>query len=147
LRARPDGGVLEEKNEWKRQHGNHRQLRRSIFFGFTYEQWRSQVGCKAPTWITFPVFKRSFFPMKVIVTGPSVVGAMKLQLGIMASCHRFKQQNGIDYTETFSPVIKPATICVILSLDAQFNWSIKQFDISNAFLHGHLLEDVFMVQT
>jgi hypothetical protein len=44
--------------------------------------------------------KDHFFPIKVIVTGPSVVGAMKLQLGIMASCHRFEQQNGIDYTET-----------------------------------------------
>jgi hypothetical protein len=58
----------------------------------------------------------------------------------------FEQQNGIDYTETFSSVIKPATIRGILSLAVQFNWSIRQLDISNAFLHGHLLEDVFMEQ-
>ena len=36
----------------------------------------------------------------------------------------FDQKNGINYTETFSPVIKPATIYVILSLVVQFDWII-----------------------
>jgi hypothetical protein len=58
----------------------------------------------------------------------------------------FDQQCGIDYNETFSPVIKPSTIRIILSLVVQFNWSIRQLDISNAFLHGFLGEEVFMEQ-
>jgi hypothetical protein len=42
----------------------------------------------------------------------------------------FKQQSGIDYIETFSPVIKPATIRLMLALAVHFEWPIHQLDIS-----------------
>ncbi|GKC22008.1 ribonuclease H-like domain-containing protein [Tanacetum coccineum] len=56
------------------------------------------------------------------------------------------QQQGIDCDETFSPVIKPATIQTVLSLAVSRQWPIHQLDVKNAFLHGHLKETVYMHQ-
>lgn len=58
----------------------------------------------------------------------------------------FHQHPGIDFKETFSPVVKPSTIRVILSLAVSRGWDIWQLDIDNAFLNGHLRENVYMQQ-
>jgi histone deacetylase 1/2 len=58
----------------------------------------------------------------------------------------FTQRPGLDYDETFSPVVKPATVWVIFSLSLSQNWPIHQLDVKNAFLHGTLTETVYCVQ-
>ena len=58
----------------------------------------------------------------------------------------FQQTPGVDFFETFSPVIKPCTIRVIFTLAVTYKWDIQQIDINNAFLNGDLQEVVYMTQ-
>jgi hypothetical protein len=53
---------------------------------------------------------------------------------------------GINYDENFSPVVKPATIHVVLTLALSRPWLIHQLDVKNAFLHGTSDERVYCVQ-
>jgi hypothetical protein len=58
----------------------------------------------------------------------------------------FSQCPGIDYDETFSPIIKPSTIRLVLHNVVSSSWPIRQLDIKNAFLNGTLDEVVYCQQ-
>uniref|UniRef100_A0A2N9JA23 Retrovirus-related Pol polyprotein from transposon TNT 1-94 n=1 Tax=Fagus sylvatica TaxID=28930 RepID=A0A2N9JA23_FAGSY len=58
----------------------------------------------------------------------------------------FTQKEGIDYTETFSPVSKKDSLRIILALVAHFDLELQQMDVKTAFLNGDLEEEVYMKQ-
>ena len=58
----------------------------------------------------------------------------------------FRQVQGIDYNETFSPVAMLKSVRINLAIDAYFDYEIWQMDVKTTFLNGNLEEDVYMIQ-
>jgi len=57
----------------------------------------------------------------------------------------FRQVQGIDYDETFSPVAMLKSIRIILAIASYFDYEIWQMDVKTTFLNGNLDEDVYMI--
>jgi histone deacetylase 1/2 len=94
-------------------------------------QHRSDIGCK---W----VFRTKENP-------DGTINKFKARLVAKG----FHQLQGFDFNEIFSPVIKPITIRLILSLAISYKWHLKQLDVNNVFLNGLLedeIDEVYMVQ-
>jgi hypothetical protein len=58
----------------------------------------------------------------------------------------FSQRPGIDFEETFSPVIKHDTLRVVLSFVAAYDMEMSQLDVKTAFLYGELDEEIYLQQ-
>ncbi|KAJ9542162.1 hypothetical protein OSB04_028668 [Centaurea solstitialis] len=58
----------------------------------------------------------------------------------------YRQEEGIDYDETFAPVARLEAIRLFLAFAAHMNFKVYQMDIKNAFLNGKLNEEVYVAQ-
>ena len=58
----------------------------------------------------------------------------------------FTQQEGVDYEETFSPVVRFASIRILLAIVAHMDLELHQMDVKTAFLNGELDEEIYMDQ-
>lgn len=58
----------------------------------------------------------------------------------------FTQRPGIDFTETFAPVVRMDSVRTILALATEYNMEMVHFDIKTAFLYGDIDEELYMAQ-
>lgn len=56
----------------------------------------------------------------------------------------YSQKKGIDYEETFAPVVRYSSIRMLLALAVKYNLDIDQMDVVTAFLQSELNEDIYM---
>ena len=58
----------------------------------------------------------------------------------------YRQRQGIDFEETFSPVAMFKSIRIVLAIATHYDYEIWQMDVKTAFLNGNLSEEVYMTQ-
>ncbi|KAJ4744212.1 Transposon Ty1-GR1 Gag-Pol polyprotein [Rhynchospora pubera] len=87
-----------------------------------------------------PVENKWIFKRKVDMDGNLTIYKARLV------AKGYKQIHGIDYEETFSPVVMFKSIRIMLAIAAFYDYEIWQMDVKTAFLNGNLEEDVYMTQ-
>ena len=105
----------------------------SILQNHTWELVDLPPGCK-------PLGYRWIFKKKMKVDGS--VDKYKARLVIKG----FRQKEGLDYFDTYSPVTRITSIRFVLAIAALRNLEIHQMDVKTAFLNGELEEEIYMEQ-
>ncbi|KAK4387417.1 Retrovirus-related Pol polyprotein from transposon RE1 [Sesamum angolense] len=123
----------------------------------TYSQ-----ACKNPHWVEamekelYALENNETWELTTLPRDKKAIGSkwvFKLKMNPDGSVERYKarlvakgynQIEGVDYFDSFSPVAKTVTVRVLLAVATVKSWPLFQLDVNNAFLHGHLEEDVYM---
>ena len=58
----------------------------------------------------------------------------------------FRQVQGVDCDETFSPVAMLKSVQIMLAIAAFYDYEIWQMDVKTALLNGFLKEELYMMQ-
>ncbi|KAG7592301.1 Integrase catalytic core [Arabidopsis thaliana x Arabidopsis arenosa] len=124
---------------------------RSFAEAMEYEVWKNAMGSEMDALQRNHTWDLEELPPDKKALGSKWVFTIKLRSDGTIERHKARlvvlgnhQKEGIDYTETFCPVAKMTTVRMFLDYAAKKNHEIHQMDVHNAFLHGDLLEEVYM---
>src|SRR5258705_3290213 len=100
---------------------------------------------------TWEVYKRKDLP-----SGRKAINSQwvfKVKLNADGSIERYKarlvvkgylQLPGIDYEETFAPITRYDSLCLVITLAVNLDLVLEQLDIKTAFLNGKLKEEIWI---
>lgn len=119
----------------------------------TDPNWRKAMEAKIAsiyrnnTWslVPLPPTKRAITSRWVYKTKPGdTPTSLRYKARLVA--RGFEYQDGVDFLETFAPVVRWETIRTLIALAVHLNWPIHQLDVLTTFLNGILKEDVYKLQ-
>ncbi|CAJ2666297.1 unnamed protein product [Trifolium pratense] len=115
------------------------------------ENWKSAVNVELTALLKNNTWDMVKLPPHKKAIGCKWVFKLKLHADGTVERHKarlvakgFTQTEGIDYIDTFSPVVKMTTVRTFMAIAASQNWPLFQLDVNTAFLHGDLNEEVYM---
>ena len=102
---------------------------------------------KMGTWeLVDPPAGRAPIPNKWVLTKKYDKDGNLLKYKARLVAKGYLQQPGMDYTDTFSPVVHLETIRTLLALAVAEDWEIQQMDVKGAYLNGTIKEEIYMCQ-
>ncbi|GMG17895.1 unnamed protein product [Phytophthora fragariaefolia] len=115
------------------------------------EQWRKAINEELESLTRNGTYEEGFRPGNVRPVQTQWVFHRKTLADVSLDKYKarlvakdFTQQFGVDYTETFSPVVRHDSIRTILALAVQLNWEHLQLDVQTAFLNSDLSEVIYV---
>lgn len=105
----------------------------SLLENQTWKLVDSPSGCK-------PINNKWVFKRKTDASGKTVRFKARL---VAKGC---SQREGIDFVETYSPVVRYSSIRLLIAMAVKYDLKIEQMDVVTAFLHGDVKETIYMKQ-
>jgi len=87
--------------------------------------------------------KRSIIGTRVFKNKPDefrIVTQNKIRLVVQG----YNQEKGINYEETFTPIVRIEAICILVAFEAHIEIKLYQMDVKSAFLNKYFKEEVYV---
>lgn len=118
-----------------------------------WREWKAAMDEEVEKLTKYNVFELTELPAgKRAMGGKWVLTRKKDEVGAPGAYKArwvgkgFTQIHGIDYFDTFAPVVKSATVRIVLALATKLELEVRQGDVPVAYLNGEITEELFMVQ-